>query len=44
MIFNKSDKVAFTDVLLANDWNLDRTIHFMQTWVPTSFKVKIFKY
>ncbi|CAD5218241.1 unnamed protein product [Bursaphelenchus okinawaensis] len=36
---NVTGQVAVADILLANDWNLERTITFMQHWVPTSYKI-----
>lgn len=38
-MMNNSGSVAMTDVLFAKDWNLDRTIAFMNGWVPTSFVI-----
>lgn len=41
MGFNITKNATFLDILLADDWNLDRTITFMKNWVPVSFKVNI---
>jgi len=38
---NNSGCVSMSDVLLAPDWNLDRTVAFMHGWVPTSFKITL---
>jgi len=40
MSYNRSEYVSLGDVLLAPDWNLERTTSFMQeNWVPTSYKI-----
>jgi len=36
---NRTDYVSVSDILLADDWNLERTVSFMQHWVPSSFKI-----
>ncbi|KAH7725436.1 Protein ELO-2 [Aphelenchoides avenae] len=36
---NRTEYVSVSDVLLAPDWDLDRTVSFMHHWVPTSYKV-----
>uniref|UniRef100_A0A915E1L4 Very-long-chain 3-oxoacyl-CoA synthase n=1 Tax=Ditylenchus dipsaci TaxID=166011 RepID=A0A915E1L4_9BILA len=38
---NHSGVVSISDVLLAKDWNLDRTVAFMHGWVPTSFMITL---
>jgi len=38
---NRTDYVSVGDILLANDWNLDRTVAFMHHWVPASFKITV---
>jgi elongation of very long chain fatty acids protein 6 len=41
MMSNRTEYVTVGDVLLAPDWQLDRTISFMHHWVPTSFKITV---
>uniref|UniRef100_A0AC34QKP7 Elongation of very long chain fatty acids protein n=1 Tax=Panagrolaimus sp. JU765 TaxID=591449 RepID=A0AC34QKP7_9BILA len=36
---NVTRYVGVNDILLADDWDLNRTIAFMEQWVPTSFKL-----
>lgn len=41
MAANVTPNVGVNDILLANDWDLNRTITFMQHWVPTAYKITI---
>lgn len=38
---NRTDTVSVYDILLADDWSLERTITFMHAWIPASFKITI---
>lgn len=38
---NRSVSVSISDILFAENWNLDRTVAFMEEWVKTSIMVKI---
>jgi len=40
-MMNHSEPVSVTDILLAPDWKLERTVAFMHEWVPTSFKITL---
>ncbi|KHN74207.1 Elongation of very long chain fatty acids protein 6 [Toxocara canis] len=33
--------ITLSDILFADDWDVDRTITFMSLWVPTSFKITV---
>uniref|UniRef100_A0A158R498 Elongation of very long chain fatty acids protein n=1 Tax=Syphacia muris TaxID=451379 RepID=A0A158R498_9BILA len=39
MAGNNTEVVSMTDILFGSEWSVDRTISFMNQWVPTSYKI-----
>jgi len=40
-LLNRTGHVTVSDILLADDWSLERTCSFMHDWVPASYKITV---